>query len=200
MNNIFFACFSRLRWIKRWGLKRNFSEENVLEHSAEVAHIAHALAVLRNRYYGGNVDAAFVALLGLYHDYEESVTTDFCSLAKNFSPEVKSAFDDIATAARHNMLSGLPKELRAEFSGLLFQKSDYPEESELVKAADIITAWLKCVSEVASGNKEFVRALEDTKARLDGLDMPEVSHFMEVFAPAYTATVDDLLAPHGGDV
>lgn len=189
----FFAYVSRLRWIKRWGLMRNAIEENVATHSWEVATLAHALALIRNRHFGGQVNADRIAAAALYHDATEVFTGDMPTPVKYHSRVMREAFGDIEHKAEAELLALLPDDLRDDFSPYV-QESRLPaEDRELIKAADRLSAWLKCQAEIRAGNAEFEPAARQIRARLEQDGLREVAYFMEVFAPSYEQPLDSLL-------
>ncbi|WP_203299060.1 5'-deoxynucleotidase [Marinobacter sediminum] len=189
----FFAYISRLRWIRRWGLMRNAIEENVATHSWEVATLAHALALIRNRHFGGQVNADRIAAAALYHDATEVITGDMPTPVKYHSKVMREAFGDIEHKAEGELLALLPEDLRTDFAPYV-QESRLPaEDKELIKAADRLSAWLKCQAEIRAGNSEFEPAANQIKARLDEDGLREVSYFMNVFAPSYDKPLDNLL-------
>lgn len=189
----FFAYVSRLRWIKRWGLMRNAIEENVATHSWEVATLAHALALIRNRHFGGKVNADRIAAAALYHDATEVITGDMPTPVKYHSKVMREAFGDIEHKAEAELLALLPGDLREDFAPYL-QESQLPAgDRELIKAADRLSAWLKCQAEVRAGNREFEPAEKQIRQRLAQEGLPEVTYFMKVFAPSYEEPLDNLL-------
>ncbi|MDC0661101.1 5'-deoxynucleotidase [Marinobacter sp. SS21] len=189
----FFAYLSRLRWIRRWSLMRNAIEENVATHSWEVATLAHALALIRNRHFNGTVDADRVATAALYHDAIEVITGDLPTPVKYHSPVMRAAFGDIEHKAENELLALLPDALRADFAPYV-RESELPSEvKELIKAADRLSAWLKCQAEMRAGNKEFEPAAAQIFQRLQHEGLPEVRYFLEVFAPSYQRPLDHLL-------
>lgn len=192
----FFAYLGRLKWIKRWGLKRNVEEENVMEHSWQVATIAHALAVIRNVEYGGAVDVGLVAITALYHDASEIITGDLPSPIKYHSLKIQQAYKEIEHEAEHELLALLPKKLQPHFEHLILHECVNDEIAQLVKAADIISAYLKCQLEVKAGNAEFTTALVDIEAKIRQLSLPEVQYFMQMFNDSYLLTLDELLNVH----
>lgn len=192
----FFAYLGRLRWIKRWGLKRNISEENVMEHSWQVATIAHALAVIHNQHFAGNINVFKVATVGLYHDASEIITGDMPSPIKYHSDKIRQAYKEIENEAERDLLQLLPESLRPHYQSLLLHDSIDPETARFVKAADVISAYLKCQAEMQAGNREFKTALLDIERRIRALDMPEVQYFMTTFNESYLMTLDELLAQH----
>ncbi|CAG1769063.1 5'-deoxynucleotidase [uncultured bacterium] len=193
LSSPFYAYLSRLRWIKRWGLKRNAHEENVMEHSWEVSVIAHTLALIKNRYYGGNIDANAVATAALYHDITEVITGDLATPIKYHSKEIQAAYKQIEQRAELEILALLPEELKQDFQPLI-QYECLPEEYLiLIKAADKISAYLKCQTELKAGNKEFEIAAEHIALKIADIQLPEVIFFMEVFAPSCKLTLDGLM-------
>ncbi len=189
--NHFFAYISRLRLIRRWGLMRNSYQENTQEHSWQVAVVAHALAVIQNRLYGGQVDANRVAVLALYHDASETVTGDLPTPVKYANADIERVFHALEAGAADELLAKLPEDLQEDFRPLLLPE-DSPE-AELVHIADKICAYLKCVEEVGSGNREFQVAYDATAAKLAVYqERPEVAYFMEHFVPSFSLTLDDL--------
>jgi 5'-deoxynucleotidase len=193
LTSSFYAYLSRLRWIKRWGLKRNAHEENVMEHSWEVSVIAHTLALIKNRYYGGTVDANAVATAALYHDITEVITGDLPTPIKYHSPEINAAYKQIEQRAEFELLALLPEKLQADFRALI-QHDQIPEAHlELIKAADKISAYLKCQSELKAGNREFETASEQIALKIAESQQPEVIFFMQVFVPSCKLTLDGLM-------
>jgi 5'-deoxynucleotidase len=193
----FFAYISKLRWIVRWGMKRNAIQENVMEHSWEVATIAHALAIIRNRLFNGRVDANAVAAAALYHDCSEVITGDLPSPIKYHSPAMQEAYKSIEHDAEKELLALLPEALQDDFRSVLIE-NDLPHEfRQIIKAADTIAAFLKCQAELKAGNCEFEKAAEQIAQRLDGYNLPEVDYFLKTFAPSYQLTLDELLVRHG---
>jgi len=196
----FIAYLERLRWIKRWGLKRNVVEENVPEHSWNTACIAHMLGLINNRYFGGSVDPQQIATVALYHDVSEIITGDMPSPIKYKSKVILEAYRTIEHEAEQEILAKLPKELQDDFRGLLISKNIDPVVHDFVKAADHISAYLKCRSEVAFGNAEFEDALKDVEKRIRELSLPEVQKFMTLFVDNYVLTLDQLLSEHDQQV
>jgi 5'-deoxynucleotidase len=193
LTSSFYAYLSRLRWIKRWGLKRNAHEENVMEHSWEVAVIAHTLALIKNRYYGGAIDANAVATAALYHDITEVITGDLPTPIKYHSPEINAAYKQIEQRAEFELLALLPEALQTDFRALI-QHEQIPEaHAELIKAADKISAYLKCQSELKAGNREFETASEQIALKIAESQQPEVIFFMQVFVPSCKLTLDGLM-------
>ena len=193
VNSSFYAYLSRLRWIKRWGLKRNAHEENVMEHSWEVSVIAHTLALIKNRYYGGHVDANAVATAALYHDITEVITGDLPTPIKYHSDEISSAYKRIEKQAEIELLNLLPAELQADFQALIQHEQMPAEHVQIIKAADKISAYLKCQAELKAGNAEFETAAEQLASAIGASSQPEVVFFMATFAPSCGLTLDGLM-------
>ena len=195
----FFAYLDRLRWIKRWGLKRNVIEENVMEHSWQVATIAHALAIIRFELLH-NPSTEFspeeVATTALYHDCSEIITGDLPSPIKYHSSTITDAYKSIETEAEHEILSLLPGPMQPSYTKFLLHKAIHPQVSSLVKAADLISAYLKCKAELHAGNKEFSSAANEIEDTIRQLQMAEVDYFMSHFVESYQLTLDELLSQH----
>ena len=187
-----FAYLSRMKFIRRWGLMHNTYPENIQEHSLRVAMIAHALAVIRNRHFAGHVSAERAALLALYHDAGEVLTGDMPAPVKYFNPEIRAAYRGIEAAAHDRLLTMVPDTLKDDYRPLLFPAERDRPYWELVKAADKVCAYVKCLEEVAAGNNEFAKAEKALRAAVDALDLPEVRYFMETFAPSFRLTLDEL--------
>ena len=192
----FFAYLGRLKWIKRWGLKRNIEEENVMEHSWQVATIAHALAIIHNQECGGSVNVDRVVTTALYHDVSEIITGDLPSPVKYYSDKIKNAYREIEAVAEQELFSMVPEPLRGDYRHLLLH-SEVPDTiAKLVKGADLISAYQKCQAETQAGNNEFKTALTDLERRMRELDMPEITMFMSYFNEGFLMTLDELLAEH----
>ncbi len=189
----FYAYLSRLRWIKRWGLKRNAYDENVMEHSWEVSVIAHTLALIKNRYYEGQVDANAIATAALYHDITEVITGDLPTPIKYHSPEISAAYKRIEHQAEIELLALLPNELKADFKKLIDHDEIPLEHLQIIKAADKISAYLKCQSELKAGNLEFETAAAQLAIAISALEQPEVVFFMNAFVPSCGLTLDGLM-------
>ncbi len=188
----FFAFASRMKYINRWALMRNTTYETLSQHSYEVATLAHALAVIGNRRLGKNYDAARAALLGLYHDTPEIITGDMPTPVKYHSGEMREAFAKVEQYAGERLLSMLPDDLRPDFEPLLTESGAEADLHRLVKAADKLSAYIKCIEERKAGNAEFSEAEKATKKALDNLDCPELQIFLTDFLPAYSLPLDKL--------
>ncbi|WP_026337649.1 5'-deoxynucleotidase [Teredinibacter turnerae] len=193
MQSHFFAYISKIRWIVRWGLKRNAIPENVMEHSWEVATIAHVLAVIGNKRYGADYDVNAVATAALYHDVSEVITGDMPTPIKYHSAGMQKAFKEVEIQAEQELVNLLPEDLRDAFEPLVVFSRVPADVTKLIKGADTIAAFLKCQEELKAGNPEFAKAAEDIAMRLKGFAMPEVNDFLAIFAPSYKLTLDELL-------
>ncbi|MDO5448527.1 MAG: 5'-deoxynucleotidase [Clostridia bacterium] len=192
MSNDFYAFISRMKYIDRWALMRNTEEESLTQHSYEVAVIAHALAVISNKRLGTNYDAEKVALIGLFHDTSEILTGDMPTPVKYYSPEITGAYKKVEEAATGKLLEMLPEDLRPEYKDLLLPAKEDEELWKLNKAADKISALIKCIEERKAGNKEFDKALEATEASLHKLNCEAAEIFLKEFLPSYELTLDQL--------
>lgn len=189
MNSHFFAYLSRMRFIQRWALMRNTAPENVQEHSHQVAALAHGLAVIRNEKFGGTVDAGRVAVAALYHDASEILTGDLPTPIKYDNPAIRKAYKDVEAVAEEKLLDLLPAELRPVYEPILHPET---EVELLVKAADKLSAYIKCLEELKAGNSEFRDAADQTRAALEQFALPEVDYFLETFLPSFSMTLDQL--------
>ena len=187
----FFAYLSRMRYISRWGLMRNTFQENIQEHSHMVAVLAHALAVIRRDVLGREADPGLAAAAALYHDAPEILTGDLPTPIKYYSPDIRDAYKRVEEVSAGKLAAMLPEELRGAFAPLLREDYD-PDTRALVKAADKLSAYIKCVEELKAGNAEFRQAAEQTLEALKGYGLPEVDYFMEHFLPAFGLTLDEL--------
>ncbi|MFC2074723.1 5'-deoxynucleotidase [Bdellovibrionota bacterium] len=187
-----FAYLSKMKFIHRWGLKRNHHPENIQEHSYQVAVIAHALAVIRNRIFGGSVNPDRIAVLALFHDVGEVLTGDLPTPIKYFNPQIKTAYKEIEKFAGQRLFSMLPEKLKPDYESIFFTNDENKENWTLVKAADVICAYLKCLEEVNSGNQEFVMAEKSVKKKVEKLALPEVDYFIEKYVPSFLLTLDEL--------
>ena len=186
----FFPMISRMRYINRWGLMRNTQPENIQEHSHQVAVLAHALAVIENRFFGGDVDPGAVAVAALYHDASEILTGDMPTPIKYDNPDIQSAYKAVEAVAERKLLSMLPPDLRPDFEPAVTIPD--PHIRALVKAADKLSAYLKCVEELKAGNAEFKKAREQTYAALKENPLPALQYFMDHFLDGFELTLDEL--------
>ena len=192
MNYSFFAMISRMKYIDRWALMRNTDRESLDSHSKEVAVIAHALAVIGNKRFGKNYNPDRAAVLGLYHDAHEIITGDMPTPVKYQNDDILIAFKAVEDAANEKLLNKLPEDLREEFSSLLTGENEDEELLVLIKAADRLSALIKCIEEHKAGNTEFKEAEKSTLKRIKKMNVPEVDVFLNEFLPAYEQTLDSL--------
>lgn len=187
----FFAFLSRMKYIKRWSLMRSVREENIMEHTLEVSLIAHALAVIKNKSFNGNVNVEKVVLLAQYHEVGEVITGDLPTPIKYFNPEIKKAYKEIEKGACEKILDMLPEMLKSDYSEYVLPDEN-SEEYKIVKCADRLSAYLKCVEEIKAGNGEFKKAKKSILGELKSLKREEVDYYLNEFAPAYELTLDEL--------
>lgn len=191
MNN-FFAMMSRMKYINRWALMRNSYTENISEHSLEVSMIAHALCIIGNRRLGKKLDADRAALIAIYHDATEIITGDMPTPIKYLNKDIKGAFKEIEAGAAERLLGMLPEDLREEYRTIFFPDEDEKYLCRLVKAADKLSALIKCIEEEKAGNLEFISAGETLKNSVTDMELEEAEIFMKEFLPAYHLTLDQL--------
>ena len=184
----FYAMLSRMKNINRWGLMRNTRNENLSEHTLEVAFIAHALAVIGNKRLGKNINADKVAVSAMFHDTSEIITGDMPTPIKYYNGEIKAAYKKIEAIAEEQLTSMLPEDLRDDFSEYF---SPDEHTARLIKAADKISALIKCIEEIKMGNMEFVEAEKSTRAAIDAIDLEEVKIFKEEFLESFCLTLDE---------
>lgn len=187
----FFAYINRMKYIKRWSLMRSIREENIMEHSQQVAVIAHALALINNKIFGGNVDANKVVMLAQYHEVGEVITGDLPTPIKYFNPEIKNAYKDLENKACERILTMLPDQLKDEYKQFVMPDTT-TIEYKFVKYADRLAAYLKCVEEVKAGNSEFKKAKRSIESELKNCECQEVEYYLKEFASAYELTLDEL--------
>ena len=190
MKSHFFAYIARMRFIQRWALMRNTAPENVQEHSHQVAVLAHALAVIRNEKFSGQVDAGAVAVTALYHDASEILTGDMPTPIKYDNPAIRKAYKDVEAVAERKLVDFLPQDLRGAYRDIVTPVDG--EIEELVKAADKLSAHIKCLEELKAGNNEFREAAAQTRRALEEYDLPEVKYFMDTFLESFALTLDEL--------
>ena len=188
----FFAYLAKMKYINRWGLMRNTEQENIQEHSLQVAMIAHALAVIRNKFYQGRLNPEQIAVIALYHEIGEVLVGDIPTPIKYFNQEINQQINKIEKVAREKLFSLLPDQLKDEFKKFVFPELCNPKYLEIVKAADKISAYLKCIQELKYGNKEFEKAARVIKKRLDDINLPEVRYFLAKFLNSFTLSIDEL--------
>ena len=190
MENSFYALAARMRNIRRWGLMRNSFEENLLEHSQMTAVLAHALALIRRDVFGRSADPEKAAAAALFHDMSEIITGDMPTPVKYLNEDIRRSYKAVERQAEAQLLQLLPEELRPGYAELLQGGSG--ETGELVKAADKLAAYIKCIEELRAGNEEFRSAEGQIRAALEASELPEIAYFMEHFLPPFGMTLDEL--------
>lgn len=189
MNN-FFGMLARMKYIDRWGLMRNTIDENIAEHSLEVAVIAHALAVIGNVRCGKELHVEHIAMMGIMHDTTEIITGDLPTPIKYYAPEIRDAYKKVENIAANQLLSEIPKDMQDAYRDILIE--DDSEDWKYVKAADKLSAYIKCIQEKNTGNTDFEKAEMATKKALDDMEMEEINIFISEFLPSYTMTLDEI--------
>ena len=187
----FFAFMNRMKYIKRWSLMRSVREENIMEHSQQVAVIAHALALICNKKFGGQIDVSKTVLMAQYHEVGEVITGDLPTPIKYFNPEIKSAYKDLEVGACERLLAMLPDNLKDEYRQYVLPDTS-TIEYKIVKFADRISAYLKCVEELKAGNTEFKKAGKSIEKELKNCGFDAVGYYLKEFAPAYELSLDEL--------
>ena len=187
----FFAYINRMRFINRWALMRNSYTENIQEHSHQVAVLAHALALIRRDIlHLPTPDPDRCAVAALYHDVSEILTGDMPTPIKYYNPEIKDAYKQVERIAGNRLLDMLPPALRPSYEHLVLEEDK--ELEPIVKGADKLSAYIKCLEEVKAGNSEFREAAAQTKEALEGYDLPELRYFMATFLESFSLSLDQL--------
>ncbi|MBT1065059.1 5'-deoxynucleotidase [Bowmanella sp. Y26] len=188
----FFAHLARMKLINRWPLMRNVSTENVQEHSLQVAMVAHALAMIRNRFYGGTLDPFRIATLAMFHDVSEVLTGDLPTPVKYYNPAIQQEYKKIEQIAEQKLIEMAPDAFRQDYAELIDGQYQTSDEKFIIKAADIICAYLKTLEELSAGNHEF----ELAKRRLDNIlkdyQSDEVNYFLEAYVPSFSLSLDEI--------
>lgn len=189
----FFAYMARMKLIRRWGLMRSVNEENIAEHSLQVAHIAHALAIIKNKKFGGCVNPDRIATIALYHETSEVITGDLPTPIKYYNSEIRNSYKDIERAANKRLIDTLPEEFRDDYYEIIEPDAE-SYEHKIVKAADKIAAYVKAVEEMQLGNREFAMAQETLEKDVlkCAEEMPEVALFCEYYLDSFKKTLDEL--------
>ncbi|MBN6711213.1 5'-deoxynucleotidase [Haemophilus haemoglobinophilus] len=188
----FFACLDRLKLIQRWSLMRNIETENLAEHSLQVAFVAHALALIKNTFYQGQVNPEKIALQAMYHDTSEIFTGDLPTPVKYFNPEITQAYKEIERSAELHLISLLPLELQQKFTPYLDSSVFSAEEKHIVKQADLLCAYIKAKFELEQGNQEFSQAKVRLEKLMQDWHSPEMEYFMQVFVPSFGRSIDEI--------
>lgn len=192
MESGFFAMVSRMKLIERWALMRNSLPENISEHSLEVSILAHALAVISNERLGNHLNAEKAALIGIYHDAAEIITGDMPTPVKYFNEDIQAAFKAVEKAASDRLLAMLPEDIRRSYESVFIPREDELYLWKLVKAADKLSALIKCIEERKTGNTEFLSAEKSIASILASMKLPELDIFLRDFLPAYDKNLDEL--------
>jgi 5'-deoxynucleotidase len=187
----FFALLSRMKYINRWGLMRNTKAENIEEHSLEAAILSHALAELKNNRFGGNINIGRIMMLAIYHDVSEIYTGDLPTPVKYFNPQIREAYKQVENYSLEKLIASLPEDLKADYADVLIPKEQDKELWQIIKAADKLSALIKCIEEEKAGNTEFKKAATAQLQSLKQMELPEVDCFMKEFLPSYKLTLDE---------
>ena len=188
----FFAQLSCMKLIYRWPLMRNIQKENISEHSLQVAMVAHALALISNRKFGTTLDAGHIALMAMFHDATEILTGDLPTPVKYQNNAIASEYKKIEKLSEKQLLSLLPEEFIDDYRDLLDSEYQDAESAKVVKAADTLCAYIKCLEEIAAGNNEFVLAKRRLEIMLEERMTPAVQYFIDVFIPSFSLTLDEM--------
>ncbi len=192
MQSRFYAYLSRMKHIFRWSLMKNSQPESLSVHTLDTAVIAHCLGLLRNRRFGGSCDVNRLVLLALYHDCSEILTGDMPTPIKYYNPEINDAYKKVEAVANEKLVSMLPEDLRGDYRPLLCHENEDTEMLRLLKAADKLSALVKCIEEENAGNREFSKAKQSTLRAIEEMRLPEADAFVAEFLPSYGLTVDEL--------
>lgn len=192
MENGFYAMMSRMKLIERWALMRNAISENISEHSLEVSILAHALTIISNERLGNHLNAEKAALIGIYHDASEIITGDMPTPVKYFNETIQGAFKEVEKTASERLLAMLPEDIRKSYQTIFFPCEEEVYLWKLVKAADKLSALIKCIEERKAGNTEFLSAEKSIEVILTDMKLEEVDIFLKEFLPAYDKTLDEL--------
>ena len=191
MRHDFYAYMDRMKYIKRWQLMRSEREENIMEHSQSVTLLSHALAVIHNEIYGGKADVLKTVLYATYHETSEVMTGDLPTPIKYYNRSIHGAYKDLERTACEKMTNMLPEEMRGGIAPYVLADED-SIEYKLVKCADRLSAYIKCLEELRSGNSEFSKAKKSIEEDLHARNMPEIEYFFKHFIPSFTLTLDEL--------
>ena len=187
----FYAYMDRMKYIRRWQLMRSVQDENIMEHSQEVSLLAHALVSIHNKVYGGNADVLKTVLYAMYHETSEVITGDLPTPIKYYNRSIHGAYKELERSACEKIAQTLPEEIREEIVPYIMADEECIEY-QLVKAADRLAAYIKCLEELRSGNREFSKAKKSIEKDLRGRKMPEVEYFFEHFIASFELALDDL--------
>lgn len=188
----FFAFVSRMKYINRWGLMRSIKEENVSEHSLDVAIIAHALTIIQKKRLNKNVDPYKTAIYAIYHDASEILTGDMPTPVKYFNPTISLAYKEVELSASKSLLKLLPEDFYDEYEPLFIHKDEDLEIWKTIKAADKLSAYIKCIEEEKSGNKEFIKAKQALLTEIEKMNREDIKIFIDEFLEGYSLTLDEM--------
>lgn len=188
----FFAFISRMKYINRWGLMHSTKEENVSEHSLDVAVIAHALTIIQKRRLNKDIDSYKTVLYAIYHDAAEILTGDMPTPVKYFNPAIKTAYKEVESSANKSLLKLLPKDFYEDYEPVLIPRKEDEEIWKTIKAADKISAYIKCIEEEKAGNREFVKAKQSLLREINSMNRQDVKIFMDEFLDGYGLTLDEM--------
>lgn len=188
----FFAHLARMKLIQRWPLMRCVETENISEHSLQVAFVAHALALIKNRKFGGNTNPERIALLAMFHDCSEVLTGDMPTPIKYYNPAIAEEYKKIELAAEQKLLSMLPEEFRDDYAPLIDSHQVDKDDYAIVKQADSLCAYLKCLEELNVGNHEFTSAKNNLEQTLHDRSTPEMQYFLDTFVDSFNLTLDEI--------
>ncbi|MCI6823890.1 MAG: 5'-deoxynucleotidase [Ruminococcus bromii] len=188
----FYAMMSRMKYINRWGLMNNTKNENISEHSQQVAIIAHCLVLIHNKRFGGHLDAERAAVLAIFHDSTEIITGDMPTPIKYFNPQINEAYKKIENVAADKLISMLPEDFKEDFEEIIKANGEQDKElKKYVKAADKFSALIKCIEELRMGNDEFIKAKDTIEASLKNMNLPEAKVFEKEFLPSFSLALDE---------
>ncbi len=188
----FYAMMSRMKYINRWGLMNNTKNENISEHSQQVAIIAHCLVLIHNKRFGGHLDAERAAVLAIFHDSTEIITGDMPTPIKYFNPQINEAYKKIENVAADKLISMLPEDFKEDFEEIIKANGEQDKElKKYVKAADKFSALIKCIEELRMGNDEFIKAKDTIEASLKNMNLPEAEVFENEFLPSFSLALDE---------
>jgi 5'-deoxynucleotidase len=188
----FFAHLARMKLINRWPLMRNIYTENVQEHSLQVAMVAHGLALIRNKFFDGQLDANKIATIALFHDVSEVLTGDLPTPVKYYNPAIQEEYKKIEKIAEQKLIDMVPEAFRQDYAALIDQQYFTKDEAFVVKAADVICAYLKTLEELSAGNREFELAKKRLDRILQEYQSPEVDYFLKAYVPSFSLSLDEI--------
>ncbi|MBQ2816236.1 MAG: 5'-deoxynucleotidase [Clostridia bacterium] len=191
MASKFFAILSRLKYINRWALMRNTHNENLSEHTLDTAYIAQALVIIDKNHFGGKLNPEHAAVLAMYHDVSEILTGDMPTPVKYFNADLKKAYKAAEKSASEKLINHLPDDMKIEIGGYIDPVCD-DEYMPFIKAADRLSAIIKCIEERKTGNREFIAAEETQMKAIKEMNLPAANVFIEEFLPAYSLSLDEL--------